>query len=204
MRYMRIPQNKFWGWVVFSAVFGLAIGLAIMFWRTSALSAQITTLTTQLHTGGSSSELASVQAQLASAESTIAALQAQNSQLQAQVSSGGGQGSPTTSSTTATPALVVVSRTISPSIVATSGTITMTAKVKGTPDRVTMRLYNASKSFDKTYTLVKGATSGGVQTWKLQTKAPATAGTYHYFATAIEGTQKVTMKGASPSVLTVH
>lgn len=212
MAYMRIASGKFWAWVIVSLVVGLLVGLTIMFVRTGSLSDKITVLEHQLATASATTTetLASVQQQLMSAEASVTALTQQNEQLGADLAaatasgsgSGSGSGTTTTTPSTAT-TLTVVSRTISPSTVATSGTITMTVKVKGAPTSVVMRLYNATKSFDKTYTLKKVSTSGSTQTWRLKVAAPTTKGTYHYFATAKKGSVSVTMKGASPSVLKV-
>jgi hypothetical protein len=209
MPYVRMANNKFWGWVVVSLLVGLGIGLGIMMWRTGSLSSQITTLEKQVAsaTVDAGGAVTGIQQQLASAEASLTALADQNAQLtsdlnaaQAEIASL--QGSSTTTTTT-TPAIAVTSRTITPSSVTASHTITLTAKVTGSPTSVTMRVYNASKSFDKTFTLHKVSTSGGTQTWRVTAKAPATKGTYSYYATATKGSVKVTMVGASPSKLTV-
>jgi hypothetical protein len=82
-------------------------------------------------------------------------------------------------------------------------TLTMTAKVTGTPTKVTMRIYNASKSYDKTFTLKKASTSGKTQTWRATTKAPTAKGTYRFFATATKAGVSVTMTGVSAGTLKV-
>ena len=203
---MRIPQNKFWGWVIASMLFGLAVGLGIMLWRTASLGSQITVLQNRVNAAsGATSDAASLQAQLASAEASITALTEQNSTLTSDLAAANAKPKTTTkSSSTATVTIAVTSRTLSPSTVATSGTITMTAKVTGSPTSVTMRVYNASKSFDKTYTLHRVSTSGKTQTWRLTVHAPTTKGTYHFYATAIKGSVRKTMSGASPGSFTVH
>jgi hypothetical protein len=133
----------------------------------------------------------------------VAALSDQVTQLTADLAAA--QNSPTTPpSTPATPTLVIVSRTITPGTVDASHTITMTAKVKGSPSKVTMRVYNASKSYDKTFTLHKASTSGDTQTWHASIHAPATPGTYKYYSTATKGSVKVTMPGHAPSTLKVQ
>ena len=98
----------------------------------------------------------------------------------------------------------MVSREIQPDSVAASGSITMTAKVKGEPERVTMRVTSKSSGFDKTYALKKVSSSGTTQTWRATYKAPAKKGQYRYYATATSGDTQVTMVGASPSTLTVR
>ncbi len=205
MQYLKMPQNKFWGWVITSTLLGLAIGLVIMFVsgasatnRIAALQAQIANSSTD-----SSAAVAAAAARAAAAEASAAALSDQVTQLTADLAAA--QNSPTTPpSTPATPTLVIVSRTITPGTVDASHTITMTAKVKGSPSKVTMRVYNASKSYDKTFTLHKASTSGDTQTWHASVKAPATPGTYKYYSTATKGSVKVTMPGHAPSTLKVQ
>jgi len=206
MAYMRIATAKFWGWVVVSLLVGLGIGLAIMLVRTGAMSSQISVLQHQLSaaSSGVTESVAAVQAQLASAEASITALTQENAALQAQVSSTTDQsGTSTDESTTTAPTLVITSRTVTPSTVATSGMITMTVKVTGQPTSVTMRVYNASKSYDKTFSLKKISTTDETDTWRLKVAAPTKAGTYHFYATAKSGSERVTMVGASPGTLKV-
>lgn len=207
MAVMRIQSSKFWGWVVASLLVGLGIGLVIMLVRTGSLSNRITVLQNQIAAGASATgTTGAVQQQLAAAEASVTALTDQNatltSDLQAAQAQLAAQGTSGTTSTTTT--IAVTSRKVTPSTVATSGTITMTVKVTGSPTSVTMRVYNSSKSFDKTYTLKKVSTSGGTQTWRLAVKAPSKVGTYSYYATATKGSTHVTMKGASPSSFTVN
>jgi hypothetical protein len=212
MPYMRIESNKFWAWVVVSLLVGLGIGLVIMLVRTGSLSDQIRVLRNQVAAAGTSSTAsAGAQGQLASDEASITALTSQNAQLtsdlaaaNAQIASLQGSGSTTTTTTTTTaPTIVLTSRTVTPSTVTTVGTITMTAKVTGGPTKVTMRVYNSSKSYDKTFTLKKISTSGSTETWRATAKAPTKAGTYSYFAIATLGSQSVTKVGASPSTFKV-
>ena len=206
MTYLRIDRNKFWGWVVVSLLVGLGIGFGTMLLLSSSRSDEVRTL---------NNRIGAVQAQLTSAEASLTALTDQNAQLtlnletaNAQIASLQGTSSSTTDTSTPTPAvsLVVVSRTVTPSTVATSGTITMTAKVTGKPTKVTMRVYIKAtpRTFDKTYTLKLVSTSGNTQTWRLKASAPKKVGTYLYFATAIRGSTKVTKTGASASTFKVH
>jgi len=207
MLYMRIPRNKFWGWVGVSLVTGLAIGLAIMLWRTASLNSQIKVLTNQVNSAsaGASETVGSVETQLASAEASLTALTDENAQLTSDLAAAKAQIKTLKKSPTAsTAAIAVVSRTVSPTSVDESGTITLTVKVTGHPTSVTMRIYTTSKSFDKTYSLRRASTSGNSETWRLTTKAGSKSGTYHYYATAIKGSTRVTMPGASPKSFTVH
>jgi hypothetical protein len=210
MPYMRIESNKFWGWVVVSLLVGLGIGLLIMLARTGSLNDQIRVLRNQVAAASATATVgADAQNQLASVEASLTALTGQNAQLtsdlaaaNAQISSLQGSASSTTATTTAA-TIVVTSRTVTPSTVATSGTITMTAKVTRGPSKVTMRIYNSAKTYDHTYTLKKVSTSGSTETWRATTKAPKTAGTYSYYATATLGSQHVTKVGASASTFKV-
>jgi uncharacterized membrane-anchored protein YhcB (DUF1043 family) len=209
MPYMRIATNKFWAWVVVALLVGLGIGLLIMLARTGSLSDQIRVLRNQVAAAGTTSTAsADVQSQLASDEASITALTSQNAQLTSDLAAAnvqiGSQGSGSTTTTTTAPTITVTSRTITPSSVHTTGTITMTAKVTGGPSKVTMRVYNSSKSFDKVYTLKKiSGSSSGTETWRATASAPTKIGTYSYYATATLGSQSVTKVGASPSTFTV-
>ena len=208
MPYMRIESNKFWGWVVVSLLVGLAIGLVIMLARTSSLNGQITVLQNRVNgaSANASEALASVQAQLASDEASITALTDQNVNLATQLAAAQAQVKTlkkTSSSSTSTSTVTVVSRSVSPSTVATSGSITMTVKVTGHPSSVTMRVYTSSKSFDTTYSLHRITRSGNNETWRATVKAPKKSGTYRYYATATKGSTKVTIPGASPKTFKV-
>ncbi len=85
-----------------------------------------------------------------------------------------------------------------------SDTITMTAKVKGSPEKVTMRIKAKSGSYDETYTLEKVSTSGSTQTWRATAKAPSKSASTRTTPRRPPGDTKVTMEGASPSTLTVR
>lgn len=199
MVYMRIPRNKFWAWVVVSLLVGLGIGFGTMLSRTAGLSSQIAVLQNRVDSASSttSETLTAVQEQLASAEASVTTLRERNATLKADLAKA--EKSPTTSSSSIT----VVSRAVTPATVAPAGTITMTVKVTGHPDSVTMRVYTASKSFDKTFALHRASTSGASETWTATTKAGA-AGTYNYYATAIKGSTRVSIPGASPKTFKVQ
>lgn len=199
MVYMRIPRNKFWAWVVVSLVVGLGIGFGVMLSRTGALSTQLKVLQNTVDSGSSttSETLAAVQARLASAEASVATLTSRNARLTSDLAKA--KGGATSSGST----IAVVSRTVTPSAVQSEGTITMTVKVTGHPDSVTMRIYTASKSYDKTFTLQRASTSGDSETWRATTKA-GDSGTYNYYATAVKGSVRVSIPGASPKTFTVE
>ena len=203
MAYMRMQESKFWGWVIASLVIGLIAGTGVTYFLTQTASAKKveaakTELTGQLN--DANSKATALQTRLASTEASIAALTETNAQLTAEVDKAKTE---VKASSTTTSTLVVVSREVQPDSVAASGTITMTAKVKGSPEKVTMRITAKSGSYDETFSLKKVSSSGSTQTWRASAKAPTKKGDYRYYATAISGDTKVTMEGTSPSTLTV-
>jgi hypothetical protein len=204
MAYMRMQESKFWGWVITSLVIGLVVGLVGMyFFGQYATAKKIDAARTELsgQVADATAKSSALETRLASSEASLAALTEANAQLTAELEAAKAG---TQKSTTASSTLSVVSREIQPDSVAASGTITMTAKVKGAPTKVTMRVTAKSGGFDQTYSLKKVSTSGTTETWRASYKAPSKKGDYRYYATAISGDTKVTMTGASPSTLTVH
>ena len=210
MVYMRIDRNKFWGWVVAGLIAGMLVASGAAWLLGGSTRTELASLRSRVNGGSTAaSATADLQAQLTSAEASVTELTTQNASLasqltaaQAQVAAlkkGGSSASTTTSAT-----ISIRSRTVSPSTVATGGAITLTVHMTGHPDSVTMRVYNASRSFDKTYTLSKVATAGNLERWQLTTTAPKNKGTYSYFATATLGSRSVTMPGSSPSHFTVE
>ena len=209
IQYLRIPKNKFWAWVFTSIAIGLVLGAgaAYALGRASSTS-QVDDLKKQLasQTAQDASKLAEVQARLDSADASLTALSQQYTQLQQQnaTAADNADTKSTSSATSAsTDTLEVISRTVSPSTVATGDYITLTARVQGGPDKVSMRITSRSSGDSTTYSLKKSSTSGSIQRWRLTIKAPKTKGTYTYYATAYRGTKSATMPGASPSKFTV-
>jgi uncharacterized membrane-anchored protein YhcB (DUF1043 family) len=202
MTYMRIESNKFWGWVVVSLLVGLGIGLAIMFMQGAGRASEINKLKSQLtsRSQDASGTLSDLQARLAGAEASVTELTARNSQLTSDLASTQAAlaaAKKTTSSTSSTGTLVITSRAVSPSRVATGASLTLTVKVKGHADRVRMEIIGTG--YDKLYYLTKVSTSGGVETWSHKVTAPSKKGTYRYYAGAFIGTKRFTMSGVSPT-----
>jgi hypothetical protein len=205
MSYLRIERGKFWGWVVVSLLVGLGVGFGTMFLITASGSDQVRVL---------SNRISSLQGQLTSADASLTVLADRNAQMTLDLEAANAQiaslEAAANETTTPTPeptiTIAVTSRAISPSSVVASEnvTLTMTAKVTGSPTKVVMRIYNAAKTFDHTYTLSKVSTSGDTQTWRATTKAPTVIGTYRYYATASKGDVKVTMKGVDAATLKVN
>ncbi|MEI7814562.1 MAG: hypothetical protein WCJ13_07210 [Coriobacteriia bacterium] len=205
MAYMRMQEGKFWGWVIVSLIVGLGVGMATMYFFGQAANAKkIEAARTELsgQVTEANAKVGALETRLASSEASMAAVRQSNEQLIAELDTAKADVPKPSSATSTT--LTVVSREIQPDSVTASGTITMTAKVKGSPEKVTMRITAKPGTYDETYALKKVSTSGSTQTWRTTAKAPTKKGTYVYYATAISGDTKVTMEGASPSTLTVR
>jgi len=202
MQYMRIPQNKFWGWVIGSTLFGLAIGLVAMFISGASATNRIAALQTQLSGAGidTSAAIAAAEARAVSAEASGASLTEQVAQLTAELAAAKGTGGTTDTgtSTAATGTVTITSASVTPSSVSATHTITLTVKVKGSPGKVQMRLHGVSgQSFDLTYSLKKVSTSGSTQTWRKVMKAPSKSGTYRYYAIAFVGGTRAATRALS-------
>ena len=205
IQYLRIPKNKFWAWVFASLALGVIVGAGAAYAvsRSSATS-QVDDLKRQLasQAAQAASTLGSVQSRLDSADASLTALSQQYAQLQQQKTTATPK-TTSSSATTPTVALKVISRTVTPSTVASGALITLTARVQGSPTKVTMRITSRVTGSSTTYSLKKSSTSGSVQRWRLTVKAPKTKGAYTYYATAYRGSKSATMPGASPSKFTV-
>ena len=206
MRYMRIPQNKFWGWVVASLLIGLGIGLTIMLISGAAANDKLRVLQNRLNAGGEGSSTVSLQAQLTSLEASVTALTDQNAQLTADLAAANAtiatlQGSSSTASGT----ISFIARTASPSSVSATGTVTLTVRVKGHPTKVTVRVvsHTTGVTFDHTYTLKRVIKQTTAERWQIKVAAPTHAGTYRYAATAFIGTRSFVMAGVSAYQFTV-
>ncbi len=205
MRRYSIEVRKFWAWVVLSIIAGALIGAGLSYLLGGGTRAQVSSLQAQLAAEkAAASGSAAIQAQLRSAEASITSLTAQRSQLASEVAATRPKSTTSSTRPTSSVPVAVTARSIAPSTVTTSGSITMTAVVTGHPDTVQMRILGPdSTSTYRTYTLSRVSTSGGTETWRNTAPAPTRAGTYHYFAIATTGSTSVTKVGASPSVLTV-
>ena len=204
IEYMRIPKSKFWGWVFGSLAVGLVIGaLVVLVMGRAQQTKQIDAVKQQMAEQASQAKTAQdeLSAKLASAETSVTTLTNQNEDLVAAQKKAAADAASTSGSSDT---LAVVSRSVSPKSVSTSDTITLTAKVSGAPDKVTMRILASSGSYDQTFTLKKSSTSSGVETWQRTVDAPTKKGTYRYYATATRGDNSVTMPNASPSTFTVE
>jgi len=203
IQYLRIPKTKFWAWVVSSLVVGILVGaVAAYVIIEGSHKQQISELQKQLQNQATqaASAASAIKSQLNSAEASLTALVAQNESLKSQSSASSQAQS---SGTTQTVSVAVISRAVTPSTVATGDAITMTARVQGHPDRVTMRIYSSAVGYDETFVLKRVSHSGTTETWRSSTTAPKKTGTYHYYATATVGDKSVTKAGATPGALKV-
>lgn len=207
IEYLRIPKNKFWGWVASSLAVGLVLGVGATYAiGRASTSGQIDDLKSQLasQTAEAASRTADLQARLDSSAASLASLSQKYEQLESEAASQTASDDNASSDSENTDKLEVLSRKVSPSTVATDDDITLTAKVQGAPDKVTMRVRNANSGFDETYTLKKTSTSGSSQTWQRTVSAPKKTGKYTYYATAYRDDKSATMPNASPSSFVVE
>lgn len=208
IQYLRIPRNKFWGWVFASLALGLVLGAGVAYAITSASSAkQIDDLKKQAEsqTSQAASSLTGLQSKLDSADASLTALSEQYTQLQQQnAQTKSASRAKSTSSTTAsqTATLQVISRTVSPSTVTSGDLITLTARVQGHPDSVTMRIVSKADGSTLSYSLRK-VQSGTIERWRRVVRGPKTKGTYRYYAIAYRSGKSATMPNSSISTFVV-
>jgi uncharacterized membrane-anchored protein YhcB (DUF1043 family) len=205
IEYMRIAKSKFWAWVGCSVALGFIIGAGLMIVLGNASATkQINVLKLQAteQANQNKAQVDELSARLASSEASLTALNERYAKLTAEKSKA--KVETDTAAASSTTSLTVTSRSVVPDSVGASDTITLTAKVKGSPDKVTMRITAKSGSYDQTITLKKTSTSGSTQTWKRTIRAPKTKGTYRYYATASKDGKSVTMPGATPSTFVVE
>ena len=210
IQYLRIPKNKFWGWVFSSLAVGLLLGAVGTYAVGRASSSkQIDDLKKQVatQTSEAASSAAALQAQVDSRDASLTALSGKYTTLQQQVAANktsSSSSSSSSSSTTATVTLKVLSRSVSPSTIATGDNITLTAKVQGHPDKVTMRIYNTSNGYDQSITLTRSSHTSTTEVWRRTISGPKKKGTYRYYATAYLNGKSATMPGASPATFKVQ
>jgi len=205
IQYLRIPKNKFWGWVFTSLAVGLVLGVGVTYAVGRSSSArQIEDLKQQLasKTSEAASQTASLQARLDSVSASLTAVSQQYQALKAQQDATD-QNTSNEDTASSSAKLEVLSRKVSPSSVATGDNITLTAEVQGNPDKVTVRIYRSANGFDETYSLKKTSSNSKSETWKKTISAPKKTGTYTYYATAYLNGKSATMPGASPSTFKV-
>jgi cytoskeletal protein RodZ len=189
----------FWGFLVLAFVIGAAIGVGLLVWQRTTLLADIRSLERRLEASEASAtaavdQVTGLEARLASTEASVAELTAKNTALTTELD--------TTKKALAaaqSSVVTVTERTVSPTSVEASHSLTLTAKVQGTADKVQMKLVGTGgvSSYSKVYNLTKGATTSGITTWSRKVTAPGKKGTYRYYATAFVGSKKTEMPGVS-------
>jgi uncharacterized membrane-anchored protein YhcB (DUF1043 family) len=197
---MRISRGAFWGFLALALVIGLAVGGGILVWQRTTLLSDIRKLETRLTAAeasmaSSADQLAQAQTQLASAEASVAGLTASNTQLTSDLASATAALAVARASTM----LTITERSVSPTSVEASHTLTLTAKVQGTATKVTMKIIGTGSvaSYSATHTLTKSTTASGITTWKRSVSSPSKKGVYRYYATAYMGTKAFEMPGVS-------
>lgn len=188
-----------WVWVVVAFLVGLVPGVTLLWLeRGSYISArtQLLSRNAQLR-----SETQSLTAELRAAEASLSALTAKFPAPAPVPQTPNSL--PTTPSTSAQPTGVptVTDRSVSPDPVSGGGKLTLTVKVTGHADKVDMRIATANGSFDKTYFLARTGSDATGETWSKAITAPATAGTYRFFAIAIAGTTRYPQAGIKTFVV---
>ncbi len=204
---VRMSRGSLWGFLTIAFLVGIAIGVGLLLWQRSTLMAETRALERKITAAESKAASAEQQVEdltgrLDTAEASVTDLTEQNSQLASDLASAKASAE-STKSKTATGTVKVKERTISPSSVSASGTITMTAKVQGRADKVWMRVTGPG-GYAKFFTLSRTSTSGGVDTWKRTVNAPDRKGKYNYYANAYLGSKKFDMPGAAASSFTVR
>jgi len=204
IQYLRIAKNKFWGWVFASLAIGVLVGAAGAYVLTrSTTSKQVAELrqTLELQAEHANSSNAALKAQLASTEASLTALGATYSSLvdeqKAATTSGSTKAAASTANANIT--LEVQQRSVRPSVVATGGDLTLSVRVQGHPTKVTMRIYDKAVGYDQTFALSRSSKGTTTETWRGTATAWKKRGTYHYYATAYQGTKSATQPGASPA-----
>jgi uncharacterized membrane-anchored protein YhcB (DUF1043 family) len=210
IQYLRIPKNKFWGWVFSSLAVGLLLG-GVAAWvvaRTGSTK-EVGDLKQQLasQSAQAASQQQQLQARLDSSDASLTALSQQYDTLKA-TADAAKKATTTKTSTSSdssnTAALEVLSRTVTPSTITSGDYITMTAKVSGSATKVTMRITSVSSGDATTYSLKKSSTNGSNSTWTSSVRFRKPKGTYRYYATVYSKSDSATMPGAKVSSFKVE
>jgi cytoskeletal protein RodZ len=190
----------FWGFLVLAFVIGAAIGVGLLVWQRTTLLADIRSLERRLEASeasatASADQATQLEARLASAEASVTELTAQTAALTTELDTTK-QALAAAQSNNAS--VTITERSVSPTSVEASHTLTLTAKVQGKADKVQMKLVGTgSVTYSKVYNLTKGTTTGGITTWSRKVTAPGKLGVYRYYATAYVGSKTTVMPGVS-------
>jgi hypothetical protein len=201
MSRRRLLYGALWGFVALAFLAGLIIGAALPLWQRAAMEADMRVLQKRLAARESSATTDPVAAgqleqRLASAETSIQDLIARNTSLTSELAAAQAKAGPapvtpapsqpatTVPEEPASPSGTIVDKSASPNPVSPAGALALSVKTQGDADKVYMRIASSSKSivYDYTFTITKGAASGGVTSWQRSIKAPPKAGTYRCYA----------------------
>jgi hypothetical protein len=203
-RPARPSKRALWTFAAIGLAVGLAIGIGLLVWQRVALLADKRVIQGQLTSveesaAASADQVATLEARLVSTEATLAALSADNSRLSANLATvQAALDAASAKLAEAAKTLEITERTVSPSPVVKGASFVLQVKVKGTADKVQMKLVGTSPlTYSKVYNLTKVSTTSGVQTWKRTVTAPPDVGVYRYYATAYIGTKSFEMPGVS-------
>ena len=203
-RLTRPSKRALWTFAAIGLAVGLALGIGLLVWQRVALLADKRVLQNQLaaveeSATASADQVATLEARMASMEATLAALSADNTRLSSDLASAqAALDAANTRLLDAAKTLTITERSVSPQSVVKGASFVLEAKVKGTADKVQMKLVGTSPlTYSKVFNLTKVSTSSGVQTWKRTITAPTDIGVYRYYATAYIGTKSFEMPGVS-------
>lgn len=205
---IRLTRAALIGYLALAVLGGLAIGVGLLVWQRVVLQDQVTAAQQRLVESrkgalGTQGQITGLQIRLKSAETSIAMLTKENSRLASDLvvaqgsQAGGTKSGGSTSSSSGK--ITFLSRSVSPNTIQAGKPMTLTVKLKGSPDHVRMRVVarDPSISYEKTFALAKVGSSGGTQTWKATVNAPGDLGEYRYYASATVGSKKYEMAGVS-------
>jgi hypothetical protein len=196
-------------WVALSVAFvlGLLPGLGLTAYERQTSTQSVTASTAELRSRQTAWEAEKRQLtdQLTSAEANAARLESRVTSLTmaAEPVSEATTRAPSPRSSGRTP--VIVNRSID-GTTQPGAPLTLTVKVKGSADRVSMRLaqFTPKTGVVKTYPLQDAGVSAGLHVWKATVDAPSAPGEYRYFADAYLGKTHVTMLSAAVYAFTIQ
>jgi hypothetical protein len=188
MRGVGLSRGGFWGFLALSFALGLIIGTALLMWQrmafldsTKKLEKRIATLTTQ--TAGAETDLAAMRETLASTETSVSVLATQNAELTAQLASATAALTAAQATIASNSAISIVDQSTNPTAVVANTPYTLTVRVRGRAQKVTVRVASGQSSikYNKTFALSRVSTSAdNIDTWQATLTAPQ-AGHYHYY-----------------------
>jgi hypothetical protein len=191
-------------YVAIGFVVGVVIAAGVIAWQRSASSAEIEVLSRRWESAEASATAATqnqvvLEQRLAAAEASVALLAGRSAQLSSELASAqAARDSANAQAVETSRSVTITERSVSPSSVAASASITLQVKLTGKADAVKMRVAGQSGvAFSQTYTLTRSGSSGGKETWRRVVKAPPRPGAYRYYATAYVGSKAFEMPGVS-------